>query len=1012
MRFWIVTVSLLVLAVLGLATIPRAVDWDGYRSDIESAASRLSGHEVRITGPIDVRILPRPVLTARDVSVSAAEGGEIDFELASGQMEAVLELGPLLAGRPVVRSLDLRRPVFTLRGEQSRRLLAWPPKWRGWASPFLRLGPERIGIDDGRVALEGIGPKSGVTLGGISLDIQSDPSDGSLDAAGLFESEHHSFTVAASVGHPNGGGASPARLTVEARNGIAETTSLSFSGEIGPQDGDGVLAGQITVEGPDLQHGLAALSSATGYPSTFRFLAAAQPFELRGRLEADREGVRASDLQVALSEKLGGASIDVRFHPQSRLDLGLDLPTLHLADDAPLVDFLPLDLLSKLELPPGRIDLRLREIVYRDQSVRQAGVRLDTGADRVTVVEQAKAQLPGLVDVRFDGETFPGTIGPRLEGRLEAVGDDLGSTLAWLGLIGREERGDGWRRFGLESDVDVTSVEIALSAVDMTLDSARLEGGVSLRFGERLTLGLDVDVDRLNLDLYSGLWRGEGGGERLLALASDANATIAARFRRLIWRDLHVEEASIAAGVENMRLALESIAATTVGETTVEVSGDVDLAAKTGTLEAALASRHPMRAARQFGLSPPSSARPRPIEIALGVDGRLDRFDVGLQADYDGGRAVIEGEAGWTDGEPAYDVTIDLRHPDHLALAGHFGLAPLVPAGDAAGGFELTGKATRGWTQPFAASGSAKLGPSSFTGSLTYRPDAAVGPWEARLSVGRPQWDSLAPFLALSGLRLTDRFAPQRWLGRLPKLGLHTAWLDRLEGSISLASKGGLVGDGLRLSARLVDGLLYVNRFEASPWQGALSAELTLERRRDQPFASIALDLDQVEAAALASWLGAESGLTGPLDLHLEAATVGVTPYDLMAGLSGSLSVDIGPGELSGLEVPALRRALIPPAGAETPVDRSLSQPFERIEAKAELGRGILSLDDADLSFGSEDGETAGAAIDGTIDLLLWIVDLSLRPAGADTEGEAAPPAYRIVGPPDRPQAYISAGNR
>ena len=100
MRFWIAAALLLVVAALGLAAGPRAIDWNAYRPDIEAAALQLSGHDVTIGGPIEIALVPRPVLTARDVSISGRTKEAIDFTLIASQAEVAMEIGPLLAGRP------------------------------------------------------------------------------------------------------------------------------------------------------------------------------------------------------------------------------------------------------------------------------------------------------------------------------------------------------------------------------------------------------------------------------------------------------------------------------------------------------------------------------------------------------------------------------------------------------------------------------------------------------------------------------------------------------------------------------------------------------------------------------------------------------------------------------------------------------------------------------------------------------------------------------------------------
>ncbi len=1015
MRFWIAAAALIGVAAVGLATVPRAIDWGAYRPDIEAAAIELSGHDVTIGGPIAVELLPHPVLTARDVTLRGRTDESIGFELTANWAEVVLEIGPLLAGRPVVSNLSLKRPVLSIDRDGSRKLRAWPPRWQDWAAPFLKLDLEAIEIADGRIELTGDRPDQPLSFNDLSMQLQIDGHDGPLKAAGLFKTERHDFTMTAEFGRPKKDGVSNAKLLVEARNGAEETTTLRFNGSVNPSGPDEGLSGRVTLQGPDLQHGLAAISAATGYPSTFRFFARAQPFAVEGRIEADRAGIRSDNLQLKLSEKHGKGTIDLQLHPQIRLDLDVELPALRLADAAGLSDFLPLDLLSKLQVPPGEIDISLRELAYRNEAARKASIKLKTGADQVTSIERAKVQLPGLLDLQFEGGLHAGEIGPRLKGQLRAVGDDLGSSLAWMGLIEGHDRSGGWRGFSLEGDVDVSSVEMALSAIDMRLDSSRLGGKASLRFSERQRLTLDVDIERPNLDLYAPDIGLKEAASRLRAGLEKLDAEIEARVKRLSWQGLHVEEGGISVHVDQGKLTLREIAAETVGGTALSLMGEIDLEGSTADISAELISEHPARALHHLNLVLPfTSSRPRALKLAGDMSGTFERFALSAKADYDGGDATIEGEAGWAEEQLWYDLALNARHPDHQVLAGQFGLAPLVAAGDAEGALELAASLRHLAAKPWIASGSAKLGPTSFTGSLTYTGTPLDSPFEAKLSVGSPRKDSLAPFLILAGLRLTGDWTPARWLGRLPTAGLRTAWLEKAEGTLSLASKGGLVGDGLKMEAKLGGGLLYVERLEASPWNGRLQVEVTLERKRDQPFAAIAVDLDQIEAADLAAWLGVKSGLSGPLDLRIEASTVGRTPYAMMAGMAGEVSIRAGPGEIKGLGVPGFRQALQPKADDGVPVDRSLTLPFSEIDVKAPLSRGILTFEGSRLKVRSGSGGEIDAGVNGTVDLLLWIADLtfSLSADEADQEPLTDPaPAYRLVGPPDRPAGVTSIGN-
>ena len=414
----------------------------------------------------------------------------------------------------MIRELSLKRPVLTVDGDSSRRLRSWPPRWQDWAAPVLQLDIKAIDIVDGKIELTGDQPDQAIGLSDLTLRLAVNGPDGPLEAAGLFKTKRHRFATLAEFGRPDKKGIRALKFSIEAQNGIEETTTLRLNGRIDDQG----VHGRLALAGPDLQHGLAAIAAATHYPSTFRSIATSQPFAIEGHVDADRTGIRADDLQLKLSDKLGKGKLDLRMHPQVGLDLSLELPTLRLANVAGLGDFVPLDLLSKLQVPPGEIDIRLREVAFRGEAARQASVKLKTGADRVTVVERAKVALPGLVDARFEGGLYAGEVGPRLKGRLSMVGDDLGSSLVWLDLIDERDRGSGWRSFSLESDVDVSSVEIALAAIDLRLDSAKLNGKAGLRFSERRRLTLDVDV--ASVQISTSILRASTGKDALARLVA------------------------------------------------------------------------------------------------------------------------------------------------------------------------------------------------------------------------------------------------------------------------------------------------------------------------------------------------------------------------------------------------------------------------------------------------------------------------------------------------------------
>ncbi|HKY87531.1 MAG TPA: AsmA family protein, partial [Pseudorhodoplanes sp.] len=59
----------LILALLAALVGPYFVDWNAYRPQFQTEASRLVGLPVRVGGAIDVRLLPTPTLVLSGVEI-------------------------------------------------------------------------------------------------------------------------------------------------------------------------------------------------------------------------------------------------------------------------------------------------------------------------------------------------------------------------------------------------------------------------------------------------------------------------------------------------------------------------------------------------------------------------------------------------------------------------------------------------------------------------------------------------------------------------------------------------------------------------------------------------------------------------------------------------------------------------------------------------------------------------------------------------------------------------------
>ena len=88
----IALILLLVTALVG----PLFVDWGGYRNAFEAEIARLTRLDVRISGPINVRLLPTPILTLQRIAIGRPDG---PARVKAETLRIELALGPLMRGQ-------------------------------------------------------------------------------------------------------------------------------------------------------------------------------------------------------------------------------------------------------------------------------------------------------------------------------------------------------------------------------------------------------------------------------------------------------------------------------------------------------------------------------------------------------------------------------------------------------------------------------------------------------------------------------------------------------------------------------------------------------------------------------------------------------------------------------------------------------------------------------------------------------------------------------------------------
>ncbi len=277
--------GVLLLAACAWA-LPPHLDWSHFRGAAEAFASSRLGRPVSIAGPISLSLLPRPVLTAEQLSVGEVAQNGGSFAVQSVRMQVAL--APLLSGRIDARALVLRKPVLRLPWPVPPGLLAARPV--AWSDGFMAR------VEDGSVML------GNLTIGGITASLGTD-AGGKMSGAGVMTIAQQAWRFAARLGSQNRQGAASFELAVDGARALAGV-GMKLSGQLAA---DGSFDGRITGGGPDLSR----LVSAP-----------ALSFQARGHLATAGDAVVADDLSLELGGSPARATVRLGLSPTARLDSG------------------------------------------------------------------------------------------------------------------------------------------------------------------------------------------------------------------------------------------------------------------------------------------------------------------------------------------------------------------------------------------------------------------------------------------------------------------------------------------------------------------------------------------------------------------------------------------------------------------------------------------------------------------------------------------------------------------
>ena len=573
----------IILALVAALVGPLMIDWGSYRGELETRASSVTGLDVRVTGAIDVRLLPTPSLVLHGIEIGGADG-----KVRARSLWVEFALGALVRGELRVADAQLEGPELAAGLDGSGRL--------AWTIPKIGFDPEvvsieRLKIRDGRAVFTDAASGSRLALDKLEFKGELRSLAGPVKGEGSFvvAGQHYPYRLSTSRISEKSG--VKVRLTVDPIDRpLSAEADVVISIERGAPRFDGNVsfvrrAGRATA-------GAQPLTAESRRDSeSWRD---SEPWRVTSRVKGDAKAAVLEQIEFQYGPddraiKLKGNAnlafgqqpeiIGVLTSPQIDLDRVLALPEATRRRPLIAIKKLAESFTGALALPiPMTLSIGIESVTLGGATLARVGADLNVGADGLDI-KALELRAPGLTQIRLSGRVGATATGVRFVGSTRVEANDPRALLAWL-----TERTDvqavaaGPLRFG--GDMTLGSDSIAIERLKLELDRMTVAGRFAYAWAsDNRPARLDATLAAPDIDL-----------DRVHALAKAVLGDAAFDWPREGALSLKVARAAVA-GVEakdadvNMRidangLEIERLAIADFGGTALAIKGRIDTRAQ------------------------------------------------------------------------------------------------------------------------------------------------------------------------------------------------------------------------------------------------------------------------------------------------------------------------------------------------------------------------------------------------------------------------------------------------
>ncbi|GEP61855.1 cell envelope biogenesis protein AsmA [Reyranella soli] len=494
---------------------PYLVDVDAYKPALVQAVKEATGRELVIEGPMRLRMLPVPRISAQRVRFANAAGGE------GAQMVDVRWIGAspswwaLLRGEVEIGQLTLYQPTIVLETDADG-----VPNWQfkpgagasqaeGAPAEGFHLAIGELKVVQGTLSYTNPQTRQTIKAEQVEATARVRSLQGPLTISGKATVNGVPLSLDISMSERKADG-HDLSFALQVLSG-----TLDFKGRISELNVKAELKGHLSVTTGVLTDFVAAIVRAGGQAVPKFDGSVAGRFVFDGGIELTPTRLAVTDFRMTMGAETASGTLALEQGAAPSLQGRIALPKIDLEKWLALLArpqvFLPAqpsaqapgkDSPAKAPVPgkpaslspfPVAMDVSLAldvaEVTYRGGMVRDVAVALEIHKGVITV-PQLSAVLPG--DMRAQATASALSVsGPRLR-----------ETLAWLGIDPSSVPSDKLQRLDLKGKIAVAGNSVQIVDMVAELDGERVTGSGSVALGPPLALAATLQADRLDLDAY------------------------------------------------------------------------------------------------------------------------------------------------------------------------------------------------------------------------------------------------------------------------------------------------------------------------------------------------------------------------------------------------------------------------------------------------------------------------------------------------------------------------------